>query len=130
MSKHTYHGSCHCKAVEFEATIDLSEGTGKCNCTLCWKQRMWSASATPKSFRLLKGEDVLSNGTAGGFCTKCGILTFGFVPVSEWNENERYSVNIPALDNLDPNELIEAPLNFMDGRNDDWWHVPAETRHL
>lgn len=130
MSKHTYRGSCHCKAVAFEAKIDLSEGTSKCNCTLCWKRRMWSASAAPDDFHLTKGTDVLSNGENGGFCTKCGILTFGFVPKTEWNENARYSVNIPALDDLDPKDLIEAEVTYFDGRNDDWWHVPTETRHL
>lgn len=130
MRKHTYHGSCHCKSVQFKAAIDLSEGTGKCNCTLCWKRRAWSARATPEDFRLTKGADVLSGGENGGFCTKCGILTFGFVPKSEWNETARYSVNIPALDDLDPQDLIAAPVTFYDGRDDNWWHAPKETRHL
>lgn len=130
MSTQTYHGSCHCKAVAFEVKIDLSEGTGKCNCTLCWKRRMWSASAPPEHFHLVKGADVLSDGEHGGFCTKCGILTFGFVPQTEWNEHARYSVNIPALDDLDPKDLIEVPVTYFDGRNDNWWHAPAETRHL
>jgi hypothetical protein len=34
------------------------------------------------------------------------------------------------LDDLDPAELIAAPVTFMDGRADNWWEAPAETRHL
>lgn len=130
MGKKTYHGSCHCKAVAFEAEIDLSEGTGKCNCTLCWKRRAWSASAAPEGFKLISGAELLSNGEHGGFCTKCGILAFGYLPQSEWNEHARYSVNLPALDDLEPTDLIAAPITYYDGRNDNWWHIPAETRHL
>jgi len=40
------------------------------------------------------------------------------------------SINLACLDDLDPAELIAAPVTYRDGRNDNWWHPPAETRHL
>ena len=136
MAKQTYHGSCHCKRVQFEAALDINAGTSKCNCTNCWKKRMWTARAKPEDFRSLGGESELSGYKPGaatghtGFCKHCGVVPYGWVPATEWNPTEYVSINVAALDDLDPAALATAPVTFCDGRADNWWNPPAETRHL
>lgn len=136
MAKKTFHGSCYCKKVRFEADIDLSQGTGKCNCTSCWKRRWWSAKVKPEDFRSLAGPEELSGYKPGkerghsGFCKHCGVRPYGWVEAAEWNDGESVSINVAALDDLPPAELLAAPVQYMDGRADNWWHPPAETRHL
>jgi hypothetical protein len=122
--------------VKFEADIDFTQGTGKCNCTSCWKRRWWSVSAKPADFRALAGESELSKhrpGQAsghGGFCKHCGVTPYGYSEKADWNDGEYFSINVACLDDLDPAELVAAPVQYMDGRADSWWTMPAETRHL
>ena len=135
MTMKTYRGSCHCGKVRFEADLDLSKGTGKCNCSYCWKVRNWSMIIKPDAFRVLAGADErteYSFGSGAGkhaFCKHCGVRTFtsGFL---EQIGGAYVSVAMASLDDLDPADLVEAPLRHFDGRNDNWWNAPAETRHL
>ncbi|TFW36145.1 GFA family protein [Massilia horti] len=130
----TYHGSCHCGAVRFEADIDMSLGTIKCNCTICTKMRFWGAQVGPDAFRLLEGKEELgeyryhSMRDGHFFCKRCGIHTFstGDSP----RMGPFYAVFVACLDDLPVDELMGAPVRVLDGRNDNWATAPSEIRHL
>jgi len=136
MAMKTYHGSCHCGRIRFEADIDLAQGTGKCNCSFCWKARNWSVGLKPEAFRLLTDK---ANGSEYGFrpgssnhhvfCKVCGIRVYTYGDIPEIG-GPYVSVSLAALDDLPPADLIAAPVRHMNGREDDWFHVPGETRHL
>ncbi len=133
--KRTYKGSCHCGTVRFETELDLSAGTGKCNCSICTKRRSWAAQVKPEDFRLISGADNLTDyqfGTMSGhhrFCKTCGVGAFGDGYIEQIG-GAYYSINLACLDDLDPTELAEAPVKYADGRNNNWWNTPKETRHL
>jgi len=62
-------------------------------------------------------------------CTDCGITPFGWGHIPQAS-GDFVTINLACLDDLDPAELIAAPVRYMDGKNDNWWHPPAETQHL
>jgi hypothetical protein len=132
--KQTYHGSCHSGAVQYEALIDLTVETSKCNCTVCTKSRFWKTIVPAHDFSLVKGEDSLTNYQFGPktihhlFCKSCCGKSFGrwTLPTS----GVFYAVNVVSLDDATPVQWAEAPVVFQDGRNDNKGSPPTETRYL
>lgn len=130
-----YKGRCHCGAIQFEADIDFEKGSAKCNCSICAKARAWGAIIIPDAFRLIQGEESLSDYQFGNkvthhfFCKHCGVRPFerGF---HESVGGDFYSVQVACLDEVDIEKVFSGPVRFADGRNDNYLESPDEIRHL
>ena len=118
----TYHGSCHCAAVRFEVDLDLSRDSYRCNCSVCRRNRFWAAIAAEDWFRLLSGEDTLTEyrfntrNNQHFFCKVCGVRPFGIgndTPVGRM-----YGINIGCLEGVSEEELSRVPIVYVDGMND------------
>jgi hypothetical protein len=135
MGIETHKGGCHCGKVRFEADFDVAQGTGKCNCSICSKARLWGFRVAPESFRLVSGESELtdyqfnSNSCHHLFCKHCGVRAFEWADIPQAG-GKFYSVMAMCIDDLDLDALLKAPINYADGRNNNWWSAPTETRHL
>lgn len=130
----TCHGSCHCGAVRFEADIDFTQSTYRCNCSICRRTRFWAAVVKPESFRLLAGEAELTQYLFNTrknhhyFCRHCGVRAFGVG--NETPVGKMYGVNVMCLDDVSDEELASMTITYVDGRSDNWQHAPAIFSHL
>lgn len=138
MTQRLYHGSCHCKAVRYEAMIDLSAGTNRCNCSICSKARAWFLFVQDADFRLLSGEDALNSyewtpegqekpGLTYRFCSRCGIRMYATGELAQLG-GKFFALHVPTLDDVDRDDLVNAPMRFIDNANDKPDREPADKR--
>lgn len=130
----TYPGSCHCGAVRFEADLDLTQPTYRCNCSICRRNRFWAAIAKEGALRILAGEERLTKYVFNTrknehyFCEVCGVRPFGIgtqTPIGRM-----YGVNLGCLEGVSEQALAAVPVVYVDGRNDRWQSAPEYTGHL
>ncbi|HEX4404517.1 MAG TPA: GFA family protein [Polyangia bacterium] len=117
-----HEGGCHCGAVRFAVEVDLGEGGGRCNCTICTKTAVFGRIVKPAAFSLLAGQESLSTYEWGAkiskrfFCARCGIHCFGRGFLEQVG-GDYVSVNLNCLDGYDPG-LARAI--YWDGRHNNW----------
>ncbi len=135
MTIRTHRGSCHCGAVRIEADLDLAAGSARCNCSICSKSRAWGIAVKPEAFRLLAGEEALTEYRFGTrsiqhlFCRTCGIGPFGRGHLDVMG-GDFVVVNVACLDDVTPDELAAVPVSYADGRNNAWMSPPTVTSYL
>lgn len=138
--KKLYRGSCHCKAVTFEGQLDLAEGIRRCNCSFCAKTRMQKSFALREEFEITSGKDRLTSYRADNsswiegdvdhyFCSRCGVRPFSRGYHKDFI-GHFYAVNVACLDGVSDAELAEAPIIYENGRDDDHFNTPADTRFM
>jgi len=119
--------------VKFEADIDLSQSSYRCNCSICRRTRFWPAIAKADGLRLLEGESELTQYLFNTrknfhyFCRHCGVRAFGVG--NETPMGKMYGVNLGCLENVSDEELSRVPITYVDGRNDRF-ESPEHFSHL
>jgi len=124
-----YEGGCHCGAVRFAVTLDLTKPVTRCNCTICTKVAQTGGLTKPEAFELLAGEDSLSSyewrtrQAKRYFCKHCGVHCYGAGHLDALG-GDFVSICVNTLDDVDVGTL---KLLYWDGRHDNWMAGPRDT---
>jgi hypothetical protein len=113
----TYAGGCHCGKVRYEVKAKL-DSLLECNCSICSKTGARLAFVPAAQFKLLAGEDQLTDYQFGKqrihhlFCKVCGIRSFarGTAP----DGGQMAAINVRCLDDAD---LSAAKITQFDGKS-------------
>jgi hypothetical protein len=130
----TYKGSCHCGSVWFEADMDLTQPSYRCNCSICRRTRFWPAVAREGQFRLLAGQELLTEYLFNTrknqhfFCKVCGVRPFGVG--NDTPMGKMYGVNLGCLEGVSEEELSRIPIVRVDGMHERWQDAPEFFSHL
>jgi hypothetical protein len=115
--KLTHSGACHCGAVQFEFDTESKHFVAwDCNCSICALKRNVHTMVDKRDFRLLKGEDSLTEYTFGTgvakhkFCKVCGVQAF----YSPRSNPHSWAVTIACIK---PGTFDSVETKFYDGKN-------------
>ncbi len=108
----TYTGSCHCEAVTFTFSADITEAI-ECNCSHCAMKGLVLTFIPQSNVTIASGEDKLTtylfnkrhiNHT---FCAVCGVQPFGIA-------DDTMAINLRCLKDFD---MTAVTINQFDGKS-------------
>lgn len=112
-----HQGACHCKAVQFEIEVDITQGM-TCNCSYCSRKGMVLAFGPRSALTITSGEDNLTTYQFNKmvinhmFCKTCGVQPFGFGKGPDGSET--YAVNLRCVEGVDLSALPTMEYNGKD----------------
>ncbi|KAI9830687.1 MAG: hypothetical protein M1826_004516 [Phylliscum demangeonii] len=121
-SSKTYHGSCHCQAIKYEAKISPPlEGReiNACNCSICFRNGYLFVYVPDDDLRFHSGEDQMTKYSfhkrimQHTFCPTCGTSMFAKSSDSRFLAGQT-GINLRTLQDLDLDALT---LKKFDGKN-------------
>lgn len=110
----THKGGCHCGKVRYEVKTDL-ETIVACNCSICAKQGLWLTFVPGGDFKLVAGEDLLTDYQFASksihhlFCGECGVESFARGKAKDGSET--IAINVRCLDDVDIAALAPKPFD-------------------
>lgn len=127
MTKSWKKGRCHCGAIRWEAELGDEIVADACNCSMCQRMGFLHVIIPQSRFRLVAGEDRLTEYTFNTgvakhlFCSVCGVKSF-YVPRSN---PDGYSLNLRCMDQR---QFKSVEIRPFDGQN--WEESAAALAHL
>jgi len=113
----TYHGSCHCGAVRYEARSEPITQAISCNCSMCGRKGTLLAFIPADDFTLTSGEDALTDYQFNKhvihhlFCRTCGVTSF--MRGAKADGTPVVALNVRCIDEVDPDAIT---INRVDGK--------------
>jgi hypothetical protein len=114
----TYHGSCHCGAVRYEARSAPITEVLSCNCSMCRRKGTLLAFIPAAGFTLAQGGEALTDYQFNRkaihhlFCRTCGVTSFA--RGTSLDGSEMVALNVRCLDEVD---LDALKINAVDGKS-------------
>ena len=116
-----YHGSCHCRKVQFYVEAPRHLVAWDCNCSICVMKKNWHFIVPFNNFCLKSGSDCLTEYRFNTrvakhvFCSHCGVQAY-YTPRSN---PDGIAVTLACI----PNDQIESyEIRTFDGTNWEQFH--------